>query len=94
MYNLTAYYSTTKKVHCALRTEAMTGRAGDDIASAFRKILDIVVEENDVSDIVTSSNSCVPQNQNSIVSNAVLYFVMKKADFQSPIGFYKNPLTS
>ena len=72
VYNLTAYYSTTTKMYCALWTEAM---AGSDIASVFCKILDVVVEENDMSDAVTWSDSCIPQNWNSIISKALLYFV-------------------
>ena len=81
VYNLTAYYSTTKKVYCRFWTEAIAGRAGragragNYIASAFSNILDVLVEENDVSDLVTWSDSCVPQNRNSIISNAVLHFV-------------------
>lgn len=53
----------------------MSGRSGNNIASAFRRILDAVVEENDVSELTTWSDSCVPQNRNSIISNAVLDFL-------------------
>ena len=57
VYNLTAYYSTTKKVLRALQTEAMVGRVGNYIGSAFRKIWDVVVEESDVRDVVTWPDS-------------------------------------
>lgn len=53
----------------------MAGRTGNDIASAFRRILDVLVEENDITECVTWSDSCVPQNRNSIISNAVLEFL-------------------
>lgn len=91
VYNLTAYYTTTKKVYCALWTEAMAGRAGNDIASAFRKILDVVVEENDVTDLVTWSDSCVPQNRNSIISNAVLHFMRENPTVNSITMKYSLP---
>lgn len=40
VYNLTAHLSTTKKVYCAIWTEYTGGRSGNDIASAFTKILE------------------------------------------------------
>ncbi|GBN62898.1 hypothetical protein AVEN_81814-1 [Araneus ventricosus] len=39
VYNLTAYYKPTKQVYCALWSENLSGRDGNDIASAFHKIL-------------------------------------------------------
>ncbi|GBM77441.1 hypothetical protein AVEN_241685-1 [Araneus ventricosus] len=39
VYNLTAYYKPKKQVYCALWSENLSVRDGNDIASAFHKIL-------------------------------------------------------
>lgn len=75
VYNLTAYFTTTKKVYCALWTETLAGRAGNDIASALKRILDVVIDENELTTLTLWSDSCVPQNRNSIMSNAILDFL-------------------
>lgn len=46
IYNLTAYYLVTKQTYCNIWPETMAGRAGNDIASAFGKILDVLNSEN------------------------------------------------
>ena len=91
VYNLTAYFSTTKKVYSALWTESMAGRSGNDLASAFCKILSDVAEENDVSDLITWSDSCAPQNRNSILSNAVLHFLRDNTNINSITMKYSLP---
>ena len=61
-----------------------SGRAGNDIASAFVAILNKVVEDHpSVTDIVCWSDSCVPQNRNSHISQAILEFQWKHADINS-----------
>lgn len=91
VYNLTAYYTVTKKVYCALWNESCAGRSGNDIASAFRKILDCVVDENDISELTVWSDSCVPQNRNSIISNAVLDFLRDNPNITSITMKYSLP---
>jgi hypothetical protein len=91
VYNLTAYYSVTKKVYCAIWNETIGGRAGNDIASAFRKILDAVFEENNITDLITWSDSCVPQNRNSLISNAVMQFLKDNPDVNSITMQYSLP---
>ena len=44
-----------------------SGGNGNDIASAFTKLLEIVVSENEFTDLITWSDSCVPQNRNSLI---------------------------
>ncbi|GBO20867.1 hypothetical protein AVEN_223132-1 [Araneus ventricosus] len=73
--NLTAYYTTTKQVYCALWSENLSGRDGNDTASAYHKILSVLTEENDISQLITWSDSCVAQNRNSTISNSVLHFL-------------------
>lgn len=48
IYNLTGYYCVTRTVYCAIWTEVQQGRGGNVLASAFRKILDRVLEDNDI----------------------------------------------
>ena len=59
----------------AIWTEAMSGREGNGIASAFVTILSTVVNDfPTVSDIIVWSDSCVPQIRNQVISFAVTYF--------------------
>ncbi|GBN01883.1 hypothetical protein AVEN_63111-1 [Araneus ventricosus] len=53
VYNLTAYYTPTKQVYCALWSEHLSGRAGNDIASAFHKVLTVRTEEHDITELIT-----------------------------------------
>ena len=55
--------------------ETSSGRTGNNLASAFRIILDKIVAENDFTELITWSDSCVPQNRNSIISYVVLNFL-------------------
>lgn len=40
--------------------------------SALRKIVDVIIDENELTEITLWSDSYMPQNQNSIISNAFL----------------------
>ncbi|GBM06058.1 hypothetical protein AVEN_49438-1 [Araneus ventricosus] len=75
VYNLTSYYTPTKQVYCALWSENLSGRAGNDIASAFHKILTVLAEGNHITELITWSDSCVPQNRNSRISYSDLHFL-------------------
>ncbi|KAF2881576.1 hypothetical protein ILUMI_24596 [Ignelater luminosus] len=69
--NLSAHLSITKQVYCALWNEYLIGRKGDDLASALYKILQNVIEDHpNLEEIILWSDSCVPQNRNSIMSFA------------------------
>lgn len=83
IYNLTAQLSTTKKIYCAIWTEYTGGRSGNDLASALYKILTKVVEENDITELITWSDSCVPQNKNSIMTFAVQHFLNYHPEIQT-----------
>ena len=75
MYNLTGIISKGEG-HSAVWTELTSGREGNVIASTFVKILRNVVKDNvHITDIVCWSYSCVPQNRNSHISQAVLEFL-------------------
>ena len=78
MYNLTAITSE-KQGYCTIWTEAMSGRAGNDIASAFICILNkIASDEPHINNIICWSDSCVPQNRNSHISQAILEFLSRQ----------------
>jgi len=65
--------NSKKTVYCAIWNEALVGRSGNDIASAIESILNKVTSENPtIQHIITWSDSCVPQNRNSILSTAII----------------------
>ena len=76
MYNLTAITSK-KQGYCIIWTEAMSGRARNNIASAFICILNKTAsnDEPHINNIICWSKSCVPQNRNSHISQVILEFL-------------------
>ena len=75
MYNLPAI-TFEKQRYCTIWTEAMSARAGNNIASAFICILNkIASDEPHINNIIFWSNSCVPQNRNSHILQAILEFL-------------------
>lgn len=91
IYNLTGYFSTTKTVYCTLWDETQSGRTGNDLASAFMKMLEVIHSENEFTDLITWSDSCIPQNRNSFISNAVLHFLKENPNINSLIMKYSLP---
>ena len=78
LYNLTAHTST-KRGYCAIWTELVSGRAGNDIASAAMKLLEsILPDEPNLQELTTWSDSCDPQNRNSIMSYAMAEFLSRQ----------------
>lgn len=77
-YNMTSHLSTNKKVYCAIWSENNAERSGNDIASAVYKILTQVLLDNPhFTSIILWSDSCVPQNRNSIMSFALRQLIDK-----------------
>lgn len=92
IYNLTGYLSSTKKTYCSLWTEHTAGRSGNDLASALMKILNRVFEDNsEICDLITWSDSCVPQNKNSIMATAIIDFIQKNPQINSICMKYSVP---
>lgn len=78
MYNLTAHCSSNKLTYCAIWHEAISGRTGNDLASALIKILKCFVSDNPtVKKIILWSDSCIPQNRNRITSLAIIKFIQQ-----------------
>ena len=83
LYNLTAQTST-KPGYFAIWTELTSGRASNEIASAFVAILNKVVEDHpSVTDIACWFDISVPQNRNSHISQAILELLWKHAEINS-----------
>lgn len=94
VYNLTAHASdgTTKQGYCAIWNEALCGRAGNDIASAVVKLLTKICNNHtDAVDIILWSDSCVPQNRNSIIAYALAEFLQKNCKIRSITLKYSTP---
>ena len=69
-----------------------SGRTGNDIASAFVKILEKITGDNpEVKDIVTWSDSCVPLNRNSVMATAVADFLRRSPSFKTVTMKYSVP---
>ena len=92
VYNLTAHHTKTKQGFCAVWNEVHSGRSGNDIASAVIKVLEKVVEADPgVKHITTWSDSCVPQNKNSVMSFAIFDFLRHFPSVESMIMKFSVP---
>ena len=72
--------TSSKQGYCAIWTKCMSDRAGNDIASAFMQILNKVYADHpNVIELICWSDSCVPQNRNSHVSQTILEYLSKQS---------------
>lgn len=78
-YNLTLHCSLSGKTYNAVWHEALAGRAANNIASALVKLLYAVCNDHpNLKSLILWSDSCVPQNRNSIMSTALAMFLSNK----------------
>lgn len=92
MYNLTAHASTNKKAYCAIWMETTSGRSGNDLASALTAILKAVLSDFPlVTEITTWSDSCIPQNRNSIMTMAIMNFMSDNQQVKKFTMKYSTP---
>ena len=78
VYNLTAHCSVNKKAYNAIWCEGIARRGANEIASALVKILrEIVDDVPGITHLTLRSDSCVPQNCNSIMSLALKRFLIE-----------------
>jgi len=77
VYHLTGHCSISKQSYGVLWPETLSGRSGNDIASALVCILERLVADHpdDTGEIVLWSDSCVPQNRNKVMSTALMLFM-------------------
>lgn len=93
-YNMTAHLKMTShsKIYCALWHEGIVGRSGNDMASAVYHILNKIYSQNPtITRITTWSDSCVPQNRNSIMSSAMISFLLNNPGIQHIIMKFSTP---
>ncbi|XP_047144327.1 uncharacterized protein LOC124817910 [Hydra vulgaris] len=76
-YNLTGHCSLNRKGYCILWHEAMTGRGGNDLASAVTCLLLKIMADLDINKFILWFDSCVPQNRNSFISAALCEFIIR-----------------
>lgn len=92
VYNLTAHSSVGKEVYCAIWPETMCGRSGNDISSALIQILEKIISKHpQIIEIITWSDSCVPQNRNSLVSVAIADFLNRHSNILRVTMKYSIP---
>ena len=77
VYHLTAHCSLSKQSYGALWPETLSGRSGNDIASALVCLLERLVNDHpdQTEEVVLWSDSCIPQNRNKIMTCAIMLFM-------------------
>jgi len=86
VYNMTGHLSTNKKTKalCVLWNESQSGRTGNDMASAvYRMLKEVLVLYPHLKRLIIWSDACVPQNRNSIMSTAIMKFMMENRTLTS-----------
>ena len=92
VYNLTAHCSLDKKAYNAIWPECTAGRGANEIASALSVILKTVLEDHpSVTSFILWSDSCVPQNRNSIMTLALKTFMKNHTNIQKIEQKYCTP---
>ena len=89
LYNLTAY--TSKRGYCAIWTEATSGRAGNDIASAVVKVMESVIQDHPKASSVSLKYSITGHSAVQEVDNmhSQIERAMHVVEFYSPISFIR-----
>ena len=92
IFNLTAHCSLDKKAYNALWAECIAGRGANEIASALQVILCTILKDHPTVDsIILWSDSCVPQNRNSVMSLALKTFMIQNPSVKQIIQKYCTP---
>ncbi|KAF2905908.1 hypothetical protein ILUMI_00267 [Ignelater luminosus] len=91
-YNLIAHCSLQKQAHCCIWSEGTQGRKGSDIASVLIRKLDHVIDDfPHIKTIIFWSDSCVPQNKNSIMSLALMKFFEQHPTMEEIVQKFGEP---
>ena len=92
VYNLTAHCSKDKTCYNVVWNEAMFGRGSNEIASALTLVLERVVEKfPSAESLILWSDSCVPQNKNSIMCFALKKFLASHPNLKNIIQKFGTP---
>ena len=90
--NMTGHYSQNKQGYCVIWTDVIAGRAGDDIASSVTAIVEMLIKDNpNIVNLVTWSESCVPQNRNQMICYSMLDVIRKNQQLKSITLKYSIP---
>lgn len=85
VYNLTSIAHRSKRSYCTAWPETISGRSGNDIASSLLAHMNGLIEDHpDTRHLILWSDSCVPQNRNSVMSVA-LQSLLEKHNFLETI---------
>jgi len=91
-YNMTGHLTVNSKKTVAIWNAGLVGRSGNDIASAIESILNKVISGNPtIQHIITWSDSCVPQNRNSILSTAIIGWMLRNPSIHTLKMKYSVP---
>lgn len=72
VFNITAHSSLSPHAYCCIWHEGIAGRGGNEIASCLIAMLERFVENHpNVKHLVLWSDSCVPQDRNSMMLTAL-----------------------
>lgn len=92
VYNLTGHLSVPKRGYCVVWHESLSGRSGNDIATALVAMLERIVEQNPtITELHLWSDSCVPQNKNSQISLALMHFIQKHSSIKTIVQKFCEP---
>ena len=70
----------------------MAGRAGADIASSLTAIVEMLIKDNpNIVNLVTWSDSCVPQNRNEMICYSMLDMIRKNQQLEAITLKYSIP---
>lgn len=93
-YNLTAHsmFKGQAQVYCMVWHEMISGRAGNHLASAVYKLMkDIMAGNDDIKKFILWSDSCVPQNKNSIMTLALQTFLKDHPSVTGVVQRFSEP---
>lgn len=94
VYNLTVHVAinSEKTGFCAVWNEGVAGRGANHIASALVAVLRRILNDHPMTRrMIIWSDSCVPQNRNSIISFALLWFMQNNPCVESIHQKYCEP---
>lgn len=83
-YNMMALVHKNKQAYCAVWSENVGGRSGNEIASAVIVLLKhILLDHLEYEQLLLWSDSSVPQNRNSHISYALQHLIASSKQLQS-----------
>jgi len=94
VYNMNGHLSKNNqmKALCVVWNESQSGRAGNDMASAvYRMLQEVFVLQPNLKRLVIWSDACVPQNRNSIMSTAIMKFMIENKTWASITQKFGEP---